>query len=424
MGNKTLYVIATYNGKKTQHGRTHNVPSPGNVLTLHLENLKRLRHSCTVLVSEAESSQEFASYYKNSPQTLKCKNYGYSMGQWLNAYSHNRDFDYYIFVEDDYCFNIHNFDIRMVNEYKSKFTDNIGLLCTMIEKPGKYPLHFEGFVLVSRETMQIVWGDNTLETFEEFSKKVPTTYEGARYQVAFSQLFTSKGIKHAEIEDPIFPYWNDTRIMFLKDGTEYSRYTFGPIQLSELENKTYYNNYKNIIFVIGMHRCGTSLLTSSYNRSLGTTVNRDTNWQNPLGYFENDAFTNFHERLLRYNNWTWKTPRGRGKFTGEHVKEYRKLIKAEFSTSECIIKDPRLSFFEDFIHKVCENTFNYRIIFCTRSKEECIQSLMKAQGVSRDVATNLYDNSHEMISHWMDVVDYKESHTLKQFDPKLYRNRL
>ena len=59
-----------------------------------------------------------------------------------------------------------------------------------------------------------------------------------------------------------------------------------------------------------MHRCGTSLLTSSLvedGYDIGFSKNKDVNWQNPKGYFENDKLTQFHNNLLSHNNVNWKT---------------------------------------------------------------------------------------------------------------------
>jgi hypothetical protein len=43
-------------------------------------------------------------------------------------------FDYYIFNEDDYYFNDHNFDTYLINKFKSY--SNIGYLATMIANPA------------------------------------------------------------------------------------------------------------------------------------------------------------------------------------------------------------------------------------------------------------------------------------------------
>ena len=55
-------------------------------------------------------------------------------------------------------------------------------------------------------------------------------------------------------------------------------------------------NKPKIIFIIGMHRSGTSLLSNCLVKngfSIGKTKNQDKNWQNPNGYFENDKINRF-----------------------------------------------------------------------------------------------------------------------------------
>lgn len=43
---------------------------------------------------------------------IDCENFGYSEGQWLKAYEIYRDvFDYYLFIEDDYCIHHRDADV-------------------------------------------------------------------------------------------------------------------------------------------------------------------------------------------------------------------------------------------------------------------------------------------------------------------------
>jgi hypothetical protein len=158
------------------------------------------------------------------------------------------------------------------------------------------------------------------------------------------------------------------------------------------------HNHKKIIFIIGMHRCGTSLLSNCIVKngfSIGKTQNKDKNWQNPNGYFENDSFHTFHEKLLQLNKSNWHTiNKDKMTYTDEHVHEYRQLITDEFeNNTHLLIKDPRLTFFTEFLKEVC-NDLDYYFIFCTRNKEECCNSLCKAQNISKEKAYNLYDTTH------------------------------
>ena len=115
-----------------------------------------------------------------------------------------------------------------------------------------------------------------------------------------------------------------------------------------------------LLFIIGMHRCGTSVLTS-YIETLGYNIgknrNQDKNWQNPKGYWENDSFTHFHSNLLKYNNFNWSNVNETDlKYTKNHVKEYINLIKEQFESEKIVIKDPRLSFFVDFFNRCFKRT--------------------------------------------------------------------
>lgn len=151
-----------------------------------------------------------------------------------------------------------------------------------------------------------------------------------------------------------------------------------------------------IIFLIGMHRCGTSLLTNCLVENgfdIGRSKNTDIDWQNPNGYFENDSFTHFHEKLLKYNNSDWcHINKEKMSYNELHVTEYRKLLIHEFNNEKIIvIKDPRLTFFVDFLKDVCKDNYDPYFIFITRDKKECCISLSKAQNIKINISENLYD---------------------------------
>ena len=151
-----------------------------------------------------------------------------------------------------------------------------------------------------------------------------------------------------------------------------------------------------IIFIIGMHRCGTSLLSNCLVQNgftIGKTKNQDKNWQNPNGYCENDAFTEMHNTLLSYNSSSWHTiTKKKMNYTPRHIQHYKNLLQTEFVKDQFIlIKDPRLTFFVDFLKEVCRERYKPYFIFLTRNKEECCQSLSKAQNISYKKCEILYD---------------------------------
>lgn len=184
----------------------------------------------------------------------------------------------------------------------------------------------------------------------------------------------------------------------------------------------------HIVFIIGMHRCGTSFLASTYTNkgfSIGKNKNKDIDWQNPRGYFENDSFTEFHTRLLEKNGKSWKTIRHQCIYDDSDVAEYRKLIEQEFGSDKmCVIKDPRLTFMVGLIKEACENDIDYKIVFATRNKTECVRSLCKAQKIKHKDAEELYEASHKQIEDF-EIVDYKQTRENSElYDPKLYREKV
>ena len=167
-----------------------------------------------------------------------------------------------------------------------------------------------------------------------------------------------------------------------------------------------------IVFIIGMHRCGTSLLSSCLvenNFSIGTNINKDKDLFNPNGYYENDSFTEFHEELLKYNNCSWYSINKKMNYTKTHVKDYIRLILKEFKSSKLIlIKDPRLTFFIDFLEEVCNKDYNTYFLFLSRNKLEVCRSICFAQKITVEEANKLYDITHENYSNKFLKIDYKD----------------
>ena len=208
-------------------------------------------------------------------------------------------------------------------------------------------------------------------------------------------------------------------------------------------------NLPKIVFIIGIGRSGSSLLTNclvNNGFSIGKNKNKDKNWQNPNGYFENDSFTHFHEKLLSFNKSTWlyinNLPM---KYTNKHIHEYRNLLKNEFLNENLIlVKDPRLTFFVDFLKEVCNNIYTPYFLFLTRNKEECCQSLAKAQNKTLRSTNQLYEttqlsyrnnflkidhrdiifNNRQVLTNISEFIDVKLNTDVSNLvDLNLYRNR-
>ena len=241
---KINYVIATYNGSLN---RTHTHPKPEDILKYHIDKINSLKHNLTTItIMKARCEKEaYPTYYKilrNNIKIIDVENYGYSMGQWLRAFELDRTYDYYFFLEDDYCMNMDNFDSLLINIYNNKFKKKIGMLCSLAqgEDDNKgYPKHFEGGILLSRESLECLYGKFINprreldrihlkdEKYGKILKEKRNIYIGAFYQLTFSYLFTLAGI---EIDDYLdvkyknnklsFGFWSDSKkkVYFYEKG--------------------------------------------------------------------------------------------------------------------------------------------------------------------------------------------------------------
>ena len=224
---KVNYVIATWSGKNTKRSlfnKNWGEPTPENTLKMHLEYLNKQKHTLsqiTIMKPYCDPENQYQGYYNNITSELEnckcpviqieCENLGYSNGQWLKAYEiFGDEFDYYIFIEDDYCAFADNFDNLLIEYYKTKFPTNIGKLCGFVEgypRNIKHPLpeHYDSIVCLSSNTLQKVyfdplwnseprsWLDKDIENTVEMNN-VKIKYKGAFNQINFTLLFTKINI--------------------------------------------------------------------------------------------------------------------------------------------------------------------------------------------------------------------------------------
>jgi len=287
---KINYVIATYNGESK---RCHISPNPKDILKCHIQKVIKLSSKISqITIMKANSSNYYKEYYDiediqnttNIPiKIIECENFGYSPGQWLKAYElFKNDFDHYLFIEDDYCPNMENFVEILLECYKNKFPENIGLLCSLVQGSNNYnngggrngyPIHFEGCVFLNKETLNKLYQDPKWKGYPRkyldlIDKSIDNGfwwdrqkkgYIGGYYQLTFSHLFTLSNIKHADYLDNKckktnyllqFPYWDDNKnydiggliIFFNKGDTVRKTYTIDDIINSPIIPIQLYDN--------------------------------------------------------------------------------------------------------------------------------------------------------------------------------------
>jgi len=156
-------------------------------------------------------------------------------------------------------------------------------------------------------------------------------------------------------------------------------------------------NKKICILICSNHRSGSSALSGCLNLcgvDYGKNKNRDYNWQNPKGYFENDSFTELHQNFLLSIGQNWNNASRITREQDESIKEKSHelvhLLNEQFTSEIFFIKDPRVLFvYPAYIEALKELEITPYLIWIERDDEEIVQSLTKAQGVSKELAAAL-----------------------------------
>jgi glutaredoxin len=139
-----LYAIASWSGPRL-------VNFDDTYLEKHIEQLKKIKHNLTqISIGNPENTSrrdEFEEYVRSLKEVSgvpvvvhDIPNIGRSYGQWSRIYEKYRtQFDYYIFVEDDYQPVLDNFDSVLIEMYNKK---KCGFLCGLVlNTTGRYGIN-------------------------------------------------------------------------------------------------------------------------------------------------------------------------------------------------------------------------------------------------------------------------------------------
>lgn len=244
---KINYVIATYDGKCN---RKHNYPLPEDVLKTHLNHIINLKHNISqITIMKPPKTSYYKTYYDieniikkaNIPIViLDCDNFGYSGGQFLKSYEKTKNqFDYYFFMEDDYVPLENNFDNTLIDIYKKKFQNNIGILSSLVrgskDNSITHPIHYEGHITISNDTLNKVYLEFSiinknpyllLDDYEYWFKITKNSFFNKEYkkkclgglcQLALSQILSFPDNTHLDYldikknndDEYRFVYWDD-----------------------------------------------------------------------------------------------------------------------------------------------------------------------------------------------------------------------
>lgn len=139
-----------------------------------------------------------------------------------------------------------------------------------------------------------------------------------------------------------------------------------------------------MIFVLGPHRSGTSLVAGMLDR-LG--VYMGPSWadeHNPTGYFEDRRFLAFHKQLVGY----WWHPLVNG-VTDAQKLAYRRLLRRRLSYDLHGVKDPRLCLLADMLIPLAGAQYDIKIVNVNRNVEAAVRSLVARNGLNEERARQL-----------------------------------
>lgn len=150
---------------------------------------------------------------------------------------------------------------------------------------------------------------------------------------------------------------------------------------------------RDVLFVLGMHRSGTSAVTrlcSLLGAQLPNTL-MGANAGNPKGHWESDVLVSYNDQLLEKEgyNWfdipSWAKLRSIGQAHIYDTPDLLEQLESEYSNKKdnitsILIKDPRISLFLPEYENVITQSNNYgeiKAIICLRSPLEVANSIYK-----------------------------------------------
>ncbi len=225
---KINYVVAVWGGR---------LEAPANI-QLHLDLINKLENNIdqVTLVSPPYPGQQNIGFEKTLKRldgiTLdggakvvvlkRTTNDHMSYGSWSDAYgAYRQEFDYYIFMEDDYIPARPNFDTILVDILEAKQCHYLCMLvsssqCTSVITKKSFP-HAGVTVGICKSTaMEVIW--------ERFGSLLSNDFEDWYWhnQMNFSYPYTYCGFSIADFADQYaVPFWHKNSLMHFVQGDKY-----------------------------------------------------------------------------------------------------------------------------------------------------------------------------------------------------------
>ena len=157
---------------------------------------------------------------------------------------------------------------------------------------------------------------------------------------------------------------------------------------------------RQLIFILGMHRSGTSVLTRCLNLQ-GVTLPKTImlpQKDNEKGFWESLPIVRFNNRLLKEAGVAWDDPKPiaaswwQSSEIPEWINQASLLLQQEFSYGELVVlKDPRLSRLMPIWIEACKKTdFSPLVLLCCRNPLDVASSLERRNEFNLQHAERLW----------------------------------
>lgn len=198
---KINYVLASWGGNRAAHYPAVTSRKE-NYLKFHLQKLKELKHNLSQITICKPHCEEKNNYYSclsdisENTVIMEGKNECLSYGQFCKSFDkHREQFQYYIFIEDDYVPCLNNFDEKLVEMYaelRKKDEINSIYLCGLMDYRFGIPVAAIPHGITDSHSLSKVFKGRTI-------KEVLDQVEGVNgrenlkghHQINFSTLFDS-----------------------------------------------------------------------------------------------------------------------------------------------------------------------------------------------------------------------------------------
>lgn len=180
------YVIATWSGKRVKKVDTEYYE---NVLKEHIKKLSKTKHSLSQITVMKPKNDIKNTYYdvEMLPNMVieECPNQHFSYGQWTRAANkYVDDFDYFIFIEDDYVPGCDDFDTKLIDMYQEGT-----YLCSKAGKLTSKIHHcaISNGIISSKTYKKVLEKQSMVEWF--------TNKKERDFQIGFSRYLSDNGLQ-------------------------------------------------------------------------------------------------------------------------------------------------------------------------------------------------------------------------------------